>query len=107
MKIVGIVCRTNKNIDDRYNFECLESVSRVFSKYDDVVPVLILPTKDIVYSETKSSEECIFDNDKYKKLDAKYNAVIHSTSWKVSKPIRALANMLRKLKKKVKTCFKK
>lgn len=70
MKIVGIVCRTNKNIDDSYNFECLEAVSRVFSKYDDVVPIMILPTKDIIYNETKSSEECFYDNEKYKKLDA-------------------------------------
>jgi len=69
MKIVGIVCRTNVNSDDSYNFECLEAVSRVFSKYDDVVPIMILPTKDIVYNETKSSEEFICDNEKYKKLD--------------------------------------
>lgn len=69
MKIVGIVSRTNKNIDDRYNFECLEVVSRIFSKYDDVVPILILPTKDIVYNKTRSSKECVFDNEKYKKLD--------------------------------------
>ena len=70
MKIVGIVCRTNKNCDNSYNFECLEVVSRIFSKYDDVVPIMILPTKDIVYNETRSSEECVYDNEKYKKLDA-------------------------------------
>ena len=70
MRIVGIVCRTNKNIDDSYNFECLEAVSRVFSKYDNVVPIMILPTKDIIYNETKSGDECVFDNEKYKKLDA-------------------------------------
>lgn len=70
MKIVGIVGRSNKNIDDSYEFECLEAYSRVFSKYDNVVPIMILPPKNVIYNETKSSDECITDNGQLKKLDA-------------------------------------
>ena len=70
MKIVGIVGRSNTNVDDSYEFECLEAYSRVFSKYDDVVPIMILPPKDLVYNETKSSDECVTNNEVLKKLDA-------------------------------------
>lgn len=69
MKIVGIVGRSNKNIDAAYEFECLESYFRIFSKYDDVVSIMILPPKDIIYSEIDVDKECTFNNDVLNKLD--------------------------------------
>lgn len=69
MKIVGIIARINENVDKKYNFECLEAVSRIFSKYEDVVPIMILPTKDVLYNNLDPNEEILYEVDKLKKLD--------------------------------------
>ena len=47
------------------------------------------------------------DLDSYNALEAKYQAVINSKSWKITAPLRWLGNIIKRLKKKVKTCFKK
>lgn len=69
MKIVGILGRYNKNIDGVYEFECLEQYFNVFSKYDDVIPIMILPPKNL-YNESRVCNFNTIDDEKLSKLDA-------------------------------------
>lgn len=68
MKVVGIVGRADMN-DETKSFECLESYTRIFSRYDDVVPIMILPVKDMEYKFTRVRDECKTQLDKLSKLD--------------------------------------
>jgi len=69
LKIVGIVGRANINSDGVNEFECLESYFKVFSLYDNVIPVMILPPKNVVYNNVSVDSECTLNNYMLKKLD--------------------------------------
>ena len=68
MKVVGIVGRAYFNKDKQKIIQVNEDIRKVFTKYDDVVCIEILPTNNIYYSLTKMGEDNIEDIDK-KKLD--------------------------------------
>ena len=68
MKVVGIVGRAYFNKDKQKIIQVNEDIRKVFTKYDDIVCIEILPTNDIYYSLTKIGEDEITNKDK-EKLD--------------------------------------
>lgn len=68
MKLIGIVGRAYYNKDNQKIIQVNEDIRKVFSKYDDVVTTLILPTNDSYYVDVKMGEDKITDRDK-RKLD--------------------------------------
>lgn len=68
MKLIGIVGRVYYNRDDQEIVQLNDTLRRVLSKYDDVVPVVLLPTNNGSYLDIKMGEDKIDISDK-KKLD--------------------------------------
>lgn len=68
MRVIGIVGRVYKNIDNQNIIQVNESIRKIISNYDDVVSILILPVSNINYHNIKMGSDLLDDNDK-KKLD--------------------------------------
>ena len=49
MYIIGIVGRSYFNKDNQEIFQIHESIRRVLTKYDDILPICLLPTEDYSY----------------------------------------------------------
>lgn len=65
MKIIGIVARAYYNIDNQKIFQINESIRRIFTKYDDVICIPLVPTEDINYVDIEVGKDEI----NTKKLD--------------------------------------
>ena len=68
MKIVGIVGRAYYNKDNQNIIQINEYIRRAIANYDDVIPIALLPTNDICYTDINMGEDKISNKDK-KKLD--------------------------------------
>ncbi|MEE3342786.1 MAG: gamma-glutamyl-gamma-aminobutyrate hydrolase family protein [Bacilli bacterium] len=68
MKLIGIVGRAYFNKDKQNIIQINEYIRRAITNYDDVVPIAILPTNDICYSDIDTGKDSITSKDK-KKLD--------------------------------------
>lgn len=69
MIYIGIVSRVEKD-DEGYTITGIgEYYRNALSKYDNVIPVMILPPKDILYGQNSYSDECNQKINDNKKLD--------------------------------------
>lgn len=63
--IIGIVGRSYFNKDNQEIFQIHETIRRVLTKYDDVVPICILPLEDYDYHNCENGKDKV----NYSKLD--------------------------------------
>jgi len=68
MKLIGIVGRTYYNKDNQEIIQLNDYLRRVLAEYEDVVPILLLPTSSDNYLKIKTGNDKIGEIDK-KKLD--------------------------------------
>ena len=59
MKIVGIVGRAYYNIDNQKIFQSNEYIRKVLVAYNDIVPILLLPTENKFYTDIKIGDDKI------------------------------------------------
>lgn len=69
MKYIGIVCRVEKTDRDSIITGIGEYYRNALLKYDDVVPIVILPPKDILYGKMRYKDEIECNPEENKKLD--------------------------------------
>lgn len=66
MKTVGIIGRAQRNKDNQEIIQINEYIRRVFTHFDEVVPIAILPTNDIFYCDYKSKHDHLESVDRTK-----------------------------------------
>ena len=59
MYIIGIVGRSYFNKDNQEIFQIHESIRRVLTKYDDVIPICLLPPEDYDYHNSKMGKDIV------------------------------------------------
>lgn len=69
MKYIGIVCRVEKIDEDSFITGIGEYYRNALLKYEDVIPLVILPPKDMLYGKSTYTEEIEYNKDENKKLD--------------------------------------
>ena len=59
MKIIGIVGRVYKNIDNQNIIQVNDSIRKIISGYEDVVSILLLPVSNISYHNIDNGSDIV------------------------------------------------